>query len=467
MAKNNKADSRNSEEPTAGGAEDSVEVKVDSLSSVSRKQLRNALGENSDLRARDMIRAIRQAETPEEALAAMATQAAEAGERVALTKNVAPTVPRARIRLRHVLSLLSFLIAVPLPTGATYWYLTERAVPQYASLGAFSIRKEEHGSPTDLLGSAFGLASTSTNDTDVLYDFLTSQEIVTSIKEYRDLEAIWSGPGTDWETGDPVFAMPLNQTIEDQTKYWNRMVDIAYDTSASILQVTVLAFDPDDAQMLTQDILNESTQMINALSSIARTDALNYASEDLEAAEKDLKAAREALTTFRNENQIASIDTDIALSTGPLNALTQQLVEAKIERGLLGRDITDRDPRLVQINSRVKVIEAQIQEERAKLGAFANTDGASVLSQRIAEFERLNVELKFGERTYEAALSAFYAARSDANRQSLYLAAHKNPTKPERSDYPDKFKILGIVGGFSFAIWGILALFIIGLRDRR
>ena len=439
----------------------------DPFANVTRSQLRDALGEDSDVKVRDMMRAIKQAQTPEEALAAMAEQAVEQGERLAMTRIVPPTIQRARLKLRHIITVLSFFLFVVAPTGFAAWYLMERAAPQYASTTAFSVRREDHSTPTDLLGGAFGLASNSTNDADILYDFLTSQGIVSSIRDYRDLAAIWSRPGTDFEEGDPIFAMWPGGTIEDQMWYWNRMVRVAYDTSANILEVRVLAFDPDDAKVLAQDLLNESTKMINSLSSLAQRDVLEFAETDLRLAENELRAAREAVTTFRNTYQIASIDTDIALSTGPLNALTQQLAEAKIDRGLLVRGTSEGDPRLVHINARIQVIEEQILEERAKLGATSGGDGTSVLSSRIAEFEQLNVDLQFAQNTYETALSSFYSARADATRQSLYLAAHENPTLAERADFPNSFKIMGLVFGLSLAVWGIIALSLLSLRDRR
>ena len=469
-----KNDLSNSVDRPVGGGKKAVkqtkkrssEQGMDPFAAVTRKQLKTALGEDSDIQADDMMRAIRSAETPEEALAAMAAKAAEQGERVAMTKIVPPTVSRARVRMRHFFTLLSFVIFVAAPTAATYWYMTERATPQFASITAFSVRQEESGSPTDIF-SNFGISSGSTNDTDILYDFLTSQEVVSSIRSYRDFEAIWAGPGTDWETGDPVFAMPIGGGIEAQTSYWNRMVDVSYDTGANILEVKVLAFDPQDAQMIAQDIIAESTKIINALSSVASEDILGYAQEDLDAAQEELRSAREELTSFRNLYQIASIDSDIALTTGPLNVLTQQLVEAKIDRGLLARDTTEADTRLVQMNARIEVIEAQIEVERAKLGVDGDGDQSAVLSNRIAEFERLNVDLQFAQSSYETALSSFYAARADTNRQSLYLAAHKNPTLAERADYPQKPIFIGLVGGLCFVLWSLIALTLLSLRDRR
>jgi len=119
------------------------------------------------------------------------------------------------------------------------------------------------------------------------------------------------------------------------------------------------------------------------------------------------------------------------------------------------------------MTARIEVIENQILEERAKLGTASDGDSDSLLSSRIAEFERLNVDLQFAQTSYETALTSFYVARAEANRQSLYLAAHKNPTLAERAEYPKMLTILSLIGGLFFAVWALLALSLLSLRDRR
>jgi len=64
-------------------------------------------------------------------------------------------------------------------------------------------------------------------------------------------------------------------------------------------------------------------------------------------------------------------------------------------------------------------------------------------------------------------LLGYDAARAEANRQSLYLAAYIEPTKAERPEFPNRPLIIGIVALFSFLIWAILSLAYYALRDRR
>lgn len=434
----------------------------DDMLSIDRSRLRDALRQHPDLRARDVMRALSEAGGPEAAIVALVDKIAQQGK-AAGSVTVRPTARRAFVQFRHIVVVVSFLICVGLPLAVAGWYLASKTTPQYASSTSFTVRQENHSSPTEML-STFGLSTGQTSDTDVLYDFIQSQDLVAAISRYRDLETIWSRPGYD---NDPVFAYKPGGSIEDLTAYWNRMVSISYDTSAMILEVQVLAFTPEEARMIAGDILDESTQIINELSSIARRDVLRYAQEDLTEAESRLRDAREALTVFRNRYQIASIQDDIALATAPLNALTQQLVEARIEFGLLVRSTTENDPRRRSIDATISVIEDLIVSERAKLGGDGTDPVGGVLATRITEFEQLSVDLVFAETIYSEALAAFYAARAEANRQSRYLAAHKNPTLAERSDYPMKGRLLAIIGGFAFLFWAILALTVLSLRDRR
>ena len=97
------------------------------------------------------------------------------------TATVAPPVPLARAKTRHWLTLLSFVILVIGPTLASGWYLWTRAVDRYVSTVAFSVRTEEVGSAIELLGGVAELSGSSTSDTEILYQFIQSQEILRSM----------------------------------------------------------------------------------------------------------------------------------------------------------------------------------------------------------------------------------------------------------------------------------------------
>lgn len=364
---------------------------------------------------------------------------------------------------RHGLVLLSFLICVVGVTLVSAWYLWERAADRYVSTAGFSVRTEEVGSAIELLGGVAELSGSSSSDTDIMYKFIQSQELVRTIDNAIDLRTLWSKADPDH---DPIFSYHPPGSIEDLVKYWSRMVKVYNDSGTGLIDLEVQAFTPDDAQMIAQLIYDQSSLMINRLSAIAREDATRYAREELEGAVERLKETRSAVTRFRNENQIVSPDSTLQIQTGLLSSLEMQLAEALIEADLLSPSTATNDPRAVQAQRRREVIETRIQEERNKLGLGTSSEG-NAFADLVGEYERLIVDREFSEQSYTAALAAFDAAAAESRRQSRYLAAHVQPTLAESAIYPARITTLGLVALFSFLIWSIAVLIGYSLKDRR
>jgi capsular polysaccharide transport system permease protein len=358
---------------------------------------------------------------------------------------------------------LSFLIMVVAPSGISGYYLWTRAADQYISRVGFSVRTEDSSSAIELLGGITNLSGSSSSDTDILYEFLQSHELVDRIDDELDLRAIWSEVDP---AEDPVFAYHAPGTIEDLLDHWLRQVRIYYDGGTGLIDLEVLAFNPQDARAIAQLIFEESSAMINQLSAIAREDAISYTRDELDQAEQRLAAARVSLAEWRNENQTVDPTADTAGQMGLVTNLQAQLAEALIELDIL-RDTTNRDddPRITQAERRIAVIEDRIEAERAVLGA--NGSGRVAFADLVGEYERLLVDLEFAERAYTTALAAFDGARNEARRQSRYLAAHVRPTLAESSEYPDRPMMLALITMFAFLIWTVIVLVAYSLRDRR
>lgn len=363
--------------------------------------------------------------------------------------------------------VLSFLLMVLLPAGVTAWYLWTRAADQYASTVGFSVRREETNSAIELLGGITQLSGSSSSDTDILYEFLQSQKLVADMDAAVELRTIWSRPGISWAIGDPVFAFDPTGTIEDLLSHWKRMVRISYDSASGLIEVRVLAFRPEDATRVAQELFDRSSVMINDLNAIAREDAIRYAREELDVAVERLATAREAVTLFRNRHQIVDPTIDLQAQAGLIGTLQSQLAAALIEVDLL-RDATGAsDPRLTQAQRRVEVIEARIAEERDKLGVTGGDGSDDAFAAIVGDYERLQVDREFAEQAYVGALAAYDSALADARRQSRYLAAHILPTAAESARFPQRITLTGLVVLFSFLSWAILVLVAYSLRDRR
>ena len=375
---------------------------------------------------------------------------------------IKPPAAPARTRRRHVFLFLSFLLMVVLPGLAAGFYLYFRAVDQYASDVGFSVRTEEQSSAIELLGGITELSGSSTSDTDILFSYLTSQELVSRVDGRVDLKAIWSKPGVDV---DPFFAYDPEGTIEDLLAHWERKVTIIYDSGTGLVDLEVLAFDPQDALAIAEAILDECTQMINGLSKIAQEDSIRFTREELDNAVARLKTARQELTKFRNRNQIVDPTIDTQNQMGLLVTLRQQLAEALIESDLLRDTTRETDPRIVQAQRRIEVINQRIAAERRKLGLGEGGSGEA-FANLVGEYEGLVVDREFAEAAYVSALAAHDGALAEARKQSRYLAAHVKPTLAQKAEFPERLKILSLLMMFAFFVWAIFCLVYYSVRDR-
>ncbi|WP_372893425.1 sugar transporter [Rhodosalinus sp.] len=390
---------------------------------------------------------------------------------------VPPVARRARLKLRHYVLIAFFLAWVVVPLGLAAAYLYMVADDQYASQVGFSVRTEEVGSAVELLGGITELSSSSSSDTDILYEFIRSQKMVRAVQERINLRDIYVN------TDDPVFGLGSDVRIEALADYWQRMVKVFYDRASGLIEVRVLAFAPEDAHAIATAIFDESSDMVNGLSTIARDDATRYAQEELDRSIERLKEARTAMTDFRSRTQIVDPSADIQGRMGLLNTLQQQLADALIELDLLTENAPQDDPRVVRARERVDVIRTRIRAERARFGNTPPEDApaigaglgdtppaeapADAYSTLIADYESLAVDMEFAEKSYLSALAAYDTAVAEAQRKSRYLAAYLDPTMPETPQYPRRVMLLALAGAFLLVSWSIIVMIYYSLRDRR
>jgi capsular polysaccharide transport system permease protein len=387
--------------------------------------------------------------------------ASPAAPRVKLIE-VAPAARAAKMKTRHWGVIASFGLMVLGPVLVIGLYLYIFAADQYTSRVGFTVRTEHTGSAMAFLGGLSALTgSSSSSDTDILYKFIQSQEMVSAVNKTLDLRAIYSKP-----TADPVFSLGADSRIEDLASYWKRMVRVYYDGGTGLMEIEVRAFDPKDAQAIARSVFERSTAMINDLSAVAQADSTRYAKEELDETMQRLKETRQAMTQFRNDNQIVDPSADIQGQMGLLSSLHGKLAEAMIELDMLQGTVSDNDPRMEKANLKIAVIQKRIAQERLKLGVGSGS-GAGGYADLVGNYESLRVDLEFAEKAYALALSTYNGAISEARRQSRYLAAYVQPTLAETPLYPARLTILLVSSLLLFGIWSVAVLVFYSLKDRR
>ncbi|QAX32088.1 sugar transporter [Leisingera sp. NJS204] len=376
-----------------------------------------------------------------------------------------PVARPAHVKTRHRGVIASFAALVLLPLAAAVFYLFAVAEDQYASTAGFTVRSQESSGANELLGGLASFAgNTTASDSDILYEFIQSQEMAEAVNARVDLRAHYSQYWpTDW-----AFSIWPDATLEELVWFWHRVVRISYDSGSGLTEVRVTAFDRDMARAVSRAIVDESQIRINALNEQARADAMRYAEADLMEAVERLKLARQELTRFRTRTRIVDPAADIQGRMGVMNNLQQQLAEALIQYDLLAGTVSPGDVRLKQGQQQIEVIRERINIERQAF-ASSNTDTGAVgedYPSLISEFERLTVDREFAEETYRAALTALEVARDDAARQSRYLATYITPTLAEEPEYPRRYVLSALAGLFLLLGWSIGVLIYYSIRDR-
>jgi capsular polysaccharide transport system permease protein len=378
-----------------------------------------------------------------------------------------PVARPARMRRRHWGILLSFVLFVLAPLCAVIFYLMTIAEDQYVSTAGFVVRSQETSGSSEMLRGLGGLLTggTTASDSDVLYAFIQSQEIVDVVEKQVGLREHFS---THWPK-DWAFALRPEASLEDLTNYWQRILGISYEPGSGLIEVRASAYDPQTAQAITSAIVNASQDRVNALNEQAREDAMRYALADLDEALERLKEAREAMTQFRTRTRIVDPSADIQGRMGVMNNLQQQLATALVEFDLMRASLNPDDPRLRTAERTITVIRERIDIERQSFASSDNTETGAVgedYPSLISEFERLSVDQDYAEQAYRAALTALEVARDEASRQSRYLATYIKPSLAESSTYPNRPILIGLAGLMLVMVWAIFVLIYYSIRDR-
>lgn len=382
--------------------------------------------------------------------------------RISRITPVRPPAEAIRPRARHWGLMSTFVGLVVLPVVLAAAYLWTRAADQYASTVAFSVIKQEMSSPIEVFGGIADFAGGGVSDSDILYEFISSQELVEILDRRLGLVEIYSKPYQD-----PVFGYDPDGTIEDLHDYWDRMVRVTYDDGSGLIEVRALAFAPEDARAVATGIFEECARLVDELSAIAQDDTTEFARQEVERAVERLKVARERLTAYRSETQIVDPSADLQGQMGLLSTLEAQLAEALIAADLLRESTRETDPRVQQAERRIAVIELRIADERRKLGVGHAGGQGGDYATLLAEYERLSVEREFAEQAYTAALATYDQALAEARRKSRYLAAYIKPTLAQSSKFPRRFMLTGLAAFFLLTTWSIAVLAYYSFRDRR
>ena len=304
-----------------------------------------------------------------------------------------------------------------------------------------------------LQGSGF---RASQEDAMGIRDYLQSHDAVGALRARLPLVDIFRRPEADvvarlwWEA-------PNAERLLD---YYRRMVTVEYDGTSGITTLRVHGFRAGDPQAIARELLALSEAMVNRLNDRLQQDGLRVAREEIARAEARLAGAQMAMTEFRERERAVDPTRSAALAVETVGELEGALAQARAEMGEALRFARADNPRVTQLRNRVEALNAQVQEERTRMGS-AETG----LSQQIGEFERLSLERELARGQLTSATASLEKARIDAQRQQLFLLRVVEPNLAEYARYPKAtLTVLYLFLALSVA-YGLAWLLVAGMRE--
>ena len=119
-------------------------------------------------------------------------------------------------------------------------------------------------------------------------------------------------------------------------------------------------------------------------------------------------------------------------------------------------------PQLPILDRRITAFNAQLESERSQTAG--ETDS---LAPKVGEYESLLLKREIGAKTLETSITALEEARVEARRKQLYLDRVVSPNAADRPGEPKRLLSILTVFVATFVAYGILSLFIAGLREHR
>jgi capsular polysaccharide transport system permease protein len=354
-----------------------------------------------------------------------------------------------------------FLLLVLLPTALVGAYYAGYAADLYESEARFQIRgrgASSGGGAGGGIASLAGMAAmrSGADEAQAVKNFVDSHDAIAGLRRTLDLVGIWRRPEAD------MFARLWWEEPEAERllRYYRSRVKLDYDMETGVSTLRVLAFRPGDAQTIAAELLRMSEELVNRFSLRSIEDQMRVARQDVANAEARVLAAREAITAFREREQALDPTRSAGAALETIGRLEASLSQARAELQERRAFMRPDNPQIQVLNNRIAALSAQIATERGRV-----TRGDEALTQQVAGFERLQLEREFADRQLASATASLEQARSDAQRQQIFLMRVAEPNMPEHALYPQGvFNTVTVLIALS-VMFGIGWLLIAGARE--
>ncbi|MFP5195354.1 chain-length determining protein [Alcaligenes faecalis] len=351
------------------------------------------------------------------------TQVASATSNKPVSKKIAFV---ARVRSWFSLRLFDYAVRVILVLAVlatAYWLVF--ASDRYVSEANVIIRKTDSvGAPSFDLGMLVsGVASVDRANQLLLRDYLLSVDMLKKLDQALDLRTHYSSSEHDF-----VSRMWFHDaSLEWFHRHYLRRVQVEFDEFSGVLRIKVQAYNPEMAQAITQQLVQEGERYMNVLGHEMAQVQVDFLVTQVDQAQERFQKASQDLLNYQNEAGLLSPQATAESINAIVAALEGQRAQLQTQLASLPKSLDRDHPNILMLKQSLRAVDQQIKQEKLKLA----TPSGGTLNAYVEEFYRLDMNVKFTQELYKSSLTALEKGRIDATRMLEKVSVLQSATLPE------------------------------------
>jgi len=389
-------------------------------------------------------------------------------------QNVKPNIKQSAIaklnnkRGLHLLTKPWFVLLV-VPFILFAFYQLVLAAPRYESRAQLIIQQPDGMStmdPSMALLSGLGVGGSSTADSEIAKAYIHSQDMLNYLQQHSNLKAHYQ------EHGDIFTGLSSDASSEDLLNYYIDHTTIEIDEDSGVLKILAQGFTPEFANNLTKIIVSRAEWYINSIGHQLAEAQLQFIRLEHAKVEQRLRDAQKNILAFQQKNNLLDPEAEGLALQQITYGLEGQIATKSAQLKGLRSTMTDRAPQVVMLEAELNALKTQLELERERLsqqGSEPTTTTANnrAVSQVLAQFSDLKIELELALKGYTASEVSLDKARIEAYRQLKYLVVVETATLPQDHQYPNTLYNILLFAVLQLMLFGIGKIILATVKELR
>ncbi|WP_104884469.1 capsule biosynthesis protein [Pasteurella multocida] len=353
-----------------------------------------------------------------------------------------------------------FKYIVILPTCCSIFYFSLWASDIYISQSSFVVRTPKNQAALSGVGallqsSGFARAQ---DDTYTVQEFMRSRSTLELLEKNIPIRQFYEDKGDLFSRFNPLNIFSEQEAFY---QYFSKKLSVNFDSVSGIATLNIRAFDPKEAQQINQELLKQGEYLINRLNERARKDTIMFAELAVSEAEKKVTETSSALSEYRIKNGVFDLQSQSEVQLSLISTLQNELITIQTQLDQL-RSISPNNPQVQTLLARASSIRKEMQQQVQQVLGGRN----SIVTQT-AEYQRLVLNNTLAQQQLGTAITSLQNARSEADRQQLYLEIISYPNEPDLALEPYRLYNILATLFISLILYGITLLLLASIREHK